>query len=68
MLGARGGMRTDRYALELEAAVVRHSRARLYSGLDEPVAARGAIGFTLAALVGNRGVALRLVAEHRGKQ
>ncbi|MGA8095371.1 MAG: hypothetical protein WB823_14025 [Steroidobacteraceae bacterium] len=48
------------HALELGPAVVCGRRARLHIRLDELVAARGAIGFALLALVGDRDIVLGL--------
>ena len=50
------------HPLEFGPAVVRCGRTRLDIGLDELVAARGAIGFALPALVGNGDIVLRLRA------
>ena len=47
-------------ALELGPTVVGRRRARLHLGLDELVAARGAIGFALALLVGDGDIVLGL--------
>jgi hypothetical protein len=48
------------HPLEFRPAVVRCGRTRLDIGLDELVASRGAVGFALAALVGDGDVVLGL--------
>ncbi|WJS85792.1 hypothetical protein NBE95_16725 [Paracoccus sp. TOH] len=56
----RLGGRSLYHPLELGAAVVRGAVARLHEGFDKLVAARLAIGFALALLVGDRHVMLGL--------
>jgi hypothetical protein len=48
------------HALELGAPVIGRRRARLHIGFDELVAARDAIGFALALLVGDGDIVLGL--------
>src|SRR5438105_15033527 len=48
------------HSLNLGPAIVGGRGARLYIGLDELIAARGAIGFTLLALVGDRDIVLAM--------
>ncbi len=56
------GLRRARldHTLELRAAVIGGRRARFHIGLDVLVAARGAIGFALALLVGDGDIMLGL--------
>jgi hypothetical protein len=58
----RRGLRRARFdhALELGAAVIGGGSAGFHEGFDKLVAARGAIGFALLALVGDRHVMLGL--------
>jgi hypothetical protein len=58
----RRGLRRARFdhPLELGAPIIGGRCARLHVGLDDLVAARGAIGFTLLALIGNGDIVLGL--------
>ncbi|KTW16569.1 hypothetical protein NS258_03400 [Sphingomonas sanguinis] len=58
----RRGLRRARldHPLELGAAIVGGGRTGLHEGFDELIATRGAIGFALLALVGDRHIMLGL--------
>ena len=65
--GGRLGRARLHHLLELGTAIVGRGRAGLHIGLDELVAARGAIGFALPALVGDRDVVLGLPGRRDAK-